>query len=289
MSARRKNPAQLVILGNPRSKRGARKKANGHRASCNCPICKNIRGRRGQNAGDQWMAAAFAKHPGKLHKRLGVPEGQTIPLSLLFSKLRAAKKADDTELEREILLALNARRYAGRRRNPADQPVPDEFAAAVAAYEQFHGRAPDKVLRVQRSAAMRADYVDCGPLLALGMSVPGLAIPSPDKWDTYPHLKFSGVKLARNAEGTQLYAIGGDQDCSGVLEDFQNVDASKDILTLGEIAFVVYLARKRPDPTHPTEYMHPFDTPRPELGYDQVKREIFFIGGTYRVGEWIEG
>lgn len=246
--------------------------------------------RRHPNAGDgKWMAAAFAKHPGKLHKRLGVPEGETIPLPLLFKKLKEAKTAGDTDFEREILLALNARRYAGRRRNPDDVPA-GEFDRAVAGFEEFHGRAPDRVLERQRSAAMRADYFACGPLLGVGLFVPGLGIPKPDHWDEYPHLKFEkDVKLASNADGTQLYAIGGNQDCSGVLDDFERVDKSKDILTLGEIAFVVYLARKQPDPSHPTEYMHPFKAPRPELGYDQVKQEIFFIGGNYTIREWIEG
>lgn len=342
MSARRKNPAQLVILGNPRRK--AKRRCNGapgHKPTCDCAICKNMRaaGRnpsardrglsptrkaarrrtairrqlrsmgapldsRGAeslkqlrakrrkalgNASGKWMAAAFSKHPGKLHKRLGVPENKTIPLSLLFSKLKEAKRAGDTELEREILLALNARRYSGRKKNPDDQPVPDEFPAAVAKYEEFHGRGPDAVLKRQRSAAMRAEYVSLGPLLALAPYVPGLALPTPDHWPDYPHLKFEhDVKLATNAEGTQLYAIGGNQDCSAVLSSFEGVDKSKDIVTLGELAFVVYLARKKPDPSHPTEYMHRFDAPRPELGYDQLKAEIFFIGGRYEIREWIE-
>lgn len=37
--------------------------------------------------GAKWMAKAFAKHPGRLHRNLGVPLGQKIPAS----KLRAAK------------------------------------------------------------------------------------------------------------------------------------------------------------------------------------------------------
>lgn len=35
----------------------------------------------------KWMQKAFGKNPGKLHRNLGVPQGQKIPAS----KLRAAK------------------------------------------------------------------------------------------------------------------------------------------------------------------------------------------------------
>jgi hypothetical protein len=220
-SCRKKNPAQLVILGNPRRRRKKPNAGNGHKASCSCPICKNM---RGANAGK-------------------------------------SKRRGNSEESR-----------------------------ALAKYEEFHGRQPDKILSRQRSAAMRADYVSLGPLLAVAPFVTGMGIPSPDHWDAYPHLKFEkDVKLAMNADGTQLYAIGGNQDCSAVLGDFQGVDKNKDLVTLGELAFVVYLARKQPDPTHPTEYMHKFGVPRPQLGYDQVKQEIFFIGGSYQIREWIEG
>ncbi|MGA9565452.1 MAG: hypothetical protein WBS19_08010 [Candidatus Korobacteraceae bacterium] len=60
----------------------------------------------------KWMAKAFSKHPGKLHERLHVPEGEPIP----ESKLDKAAHSSDTSLKREAVLAETAKRYAGRRR-----------------------------------------------------------------------------------------------------------------------------------------------------------------------------
>jgi len=63
----------------------------------------------------KWMQKAFAKHPGKLHEKLHVPEGEKIPQS----KLDKAAHSSDTTLKREAVLAKTAKRYAGRRRKKA--------------------------------------------------------------------------------------------------------------------------------------------------------------------------
>jgi hypothetical protein len=63
----------------------------------------------------KWMAKAFEKHPGKLHQRLHVPEGEPIP----ESKLDKATHSSDTGLKREAVLAKTAKRYAGRRHKKA--------------------------------------------------------------------------------------------------------------------------------------------------------------------------
>lgn len=44
---------------------------------------------------------------GKLHKRLGIPEGETIPMSRLHSELKKAKDSGDTELEKMVNFAIN--------------------------------------------------------------------------------------------------------------------------------------------------------------------------------------
>ena len=44
---------------------------------------------------------------GKLHARLGVPQGQPIPAA----KLRAAKKSPDPSLRKEATFAINARGF----------------------------------------------------------------------------------------------------------------------------------------------------------------------------------
>ena len=48
----------------------------------------------------KWIAKAI-KHPGALHRELGVPEGKTIPAK----KLAAAKKSDNPTLRRRANLA----------------------------------------------------------------------------------------------------------------------------------------------------------------------------------------
>jgi hypothetical protein len=63
----------------------------------------------------KWMAKAFSKHPGKLHERLHVPEGEPIP----ESKLEKATHSSDLGLKREAVLAETAKRYAGRRHKKA--------------------------------------------------------------------------------------------------------------------------------------------------------------------------
>jgi hypothetical protein len=56
----------------------------------------------------KWMAEAFGENPGKLHRRLHVPEGERIP----ETKLRKAEHSSDPTLRREAALARTGRRYA---------------------------------------------------------------------------------------------------------------------------------------------------------------------------------
>lgn len=188
--------------------------------------------------------------------------------------------------------------FANQPENQPEQDEMSELQQAVKVYQAFHGEDPSEILEAQRSAAMRLNYAAMGPLAGLGLYVEGAPIPSPDHWETYPGAVETGeskIVLACNAVdggqgetiGTQLYAIGGRQDeFERVAEDLGE-DLSKDILDLGPLAFVVYVDSKPPD-RQTTEYMHKFDEPRPDLGYDRLKREIFFAGGKYKIeGLWL--
>jgi len=195
--------------------------------------------------------------------------------SLAEARTRSARRraAEDVEFWGNKMAFLSSAKA-----NPAG-----ELDQAVKLYQEFHGKDPKGVIEAQRSAAMRLDYTCLGKLLALGLYAEGVKIPSPDHWDEYPHLRFDEeVKLASNAGGAQLYAIGGNQDVSEVLAKLPDVDATKDLADLGELAFVVYEARKAPS-FEVVEWMHTFDEPRPRLGFDQVKHELFFVGGRYEV------
>jgi len=55
--------------------------------------------------GGYWIQKAIGRDRGKLHRRLGVPQGKKIPLS----KLRKAEHSKDLSLRREAILAETLR------------------------------------------------------------------------------------------------------------------------------------------------------------------------------------
>lgn len=55
-----------------------------------------------------WMEKAFSKNKGKLHKELGVPEGNKIPAK----KLNKAAKSSNPTLKKEAVLARTAKRVS---------------------------------------------------------------------------------------------------------------------------------------------------------------------------------
>ncbi len=173
---------------------------------------------------------------------------------------------------------------AMRRRNAVS-----EQEQAVKLFQDFHGKDPTGIVEAQRSAAMRLDYTALGDLVAVGFEVPDGWSESrlAEHWDQLPHLGFEGdeVKLASSANGKQLYAIGGNQNLDRSLEAFE-VDTSKDLIDLGEAAFVVYFARKAAGDFQPVEWTHKLGGKNgqvPRLGYDKLRKEIFFSGGEYHV------
>ena len=155
-------------------------------------------------------------------------------------------------------------------------------------FETFHGRSSEEIARKQVSAAMRKDYTALGDLVSIGFDDCGysedtLAV----KWDKCPRIDFTkadGTMLASSPDGKQLYAIGGNQDVSACLKTFEGVDESKDLIDLGEIAFVVYHARKIHTNYEPTDWCHKFGTAkttRPRLMFNRLQEQIYFVGGEY--------
>lgn len=160
---------------------------------------------------------------------------------------------------------------AGRRkRNP-------ELQKAAALYRKFHGRDPQQILELQEAAEARKDYT------ALGDAVE-LWIQPPDKAQAKLNLDETGVKLASNADGTQLYLVGGNQRLDHCLKKFTD-DGDKDFIDLGEALRVTYMARKAPS-FEKTDWVHDFGEEsnlRPRVVYDQLNHRILFAGGTYTV------
>jgi hypothetical protein len=60
---------------------------------------------------EKWMQKAFGAHPGRLHRALGVPEGEKIPAS----KLSKAAGSKSGHMRKMVALARTGTKYAGKR------------------------------------------------------------------------------------------------------------------------------------------------------------------------------
>jgi hypothetical protein len=155
----------------------------------------------------------------------------------------------------------------------------DELPEAERLYETFHGREPREILELTDSAVERGEYVNLGDLVEL-------TIVAPDRNHVKVGFKDDGVRLASTAEGTQLVLIGGNQDISRTLGMFGAEDTSKDLLDLGDLKQIVYDAAKWQTDFTPQEWKHDLGEEsgiRPRVLFNQLKKRIFFAGGTYRV------
>jgi len=165
-------------------------------------------------------------------------------------------------------------KFIFRNRNPDD----GELEAAAELFEEFHGREPREILEMQESAEQRREYTALGELIEL-------TIVAPNGEHVLVGFKNDGVRVASSPDGSQLYLLGGEQDISGSLELF-GADESKDVIDLGEAKQIVYEAAKWQTNFDPQEWKHDFGEEsgvRPRAFYDQLKKRIFFAGGTYQV------
>jgi len=162
----------------------------------------------------------------------------------------------------------------GRRRKDRKRRNPDETRQAVKLFQSFHGRDPEEIAEKHVSAEMRKDYAAVGALEYLKVVTP-LGQTAQFNFDG------DGVTLASSPEGKQLYCIGGNQNLSQCL----TADSlAKDFIDLGECIEVQYLARKVHGNFEPVSYFHKFGEKtgeRPQLAYDKLKKQIFFVGGAY--------
>jgi hypothetical protein len=188
------------------------------------------------------------------------------------------------------LIGRKTRNPKRRRRNEEETAPEDrssEAEQAVTLFEKFHGKAPAETLELQRSAAMRLDYTALGDLRAIGIGEAEYhGNDLVQHWEELPFLDFAdnAVKLASAPNGRQLYLIGGTQDVTDTLGDFEGVDPEKDLIDLGVAGFVVYDARKKHSNFEPIEWVHELGEKGgelPRIMYDRLKQELFFVGGEY--------
>lgn len=156
---------------------------------------------------------------------------------------------------------------AGRRRNPDA-----EIEQGSDLYEQFHGKAAERIDEVELESRDRKTYTKLGDLVELDIH-------------RGSKLLFDGERpvLASDPRGHQLYVLGG-----VVLskDDMDRDAADKDLIDLGEASCIVYFTRKGFDNFEPVEYKHKFGEEtgeRPHLLYDRRNRRLLFAGGAYQV------
>jgi hypothetical protein len=171
-------------------------------------------------------------------------------------------------------IAISNPRKAKSEKRKAKSENPDETAEAARLYEEFHGKKPDQVQDLIEREVARDTYSALGDLLELRFNKSG------DKYK----LDFQGcrVKLASSAEGSQLYLIGGDQNCDALLAK----NGHKDFVSLGVIDAVTYVTRKGFDRFHESAYQHKFGEEggeKPWGLYNTLSKKIFIVDGSYRI------
>jgi len=157
-----------------------------------------------------------------------------------------------------------------RRRNSS------ELLAAARMSEQFHGRPAKHIRAVEETERYRRDLAWLGKAVDLQIDVEmadGHVRPF-----TFP----SGVSLACNPKGTQLYFVGGDQS----LNEKKLGLGEKDLYLIGPVHFIAYQARKGLDNFELATYEHEFGEEGGELPfllYDAVAKKVRLAGGSYKI------
>lgn len=233
--------------------RGARLNPRGHKAGCKCFACKHARGEN---------PARGKKHDVYGRKFRGATEQEAKKRALRLHELKGRRAA---------------KRTFGRT-NPArrKRTNPNDTQQAVRLFETFHGKKANEIVEKHVSAAMRKDYTALGSLDYLKIRTPlGQLVEFSFESD--------GVKLASSPDGRQLYAIGGNQNVERCVDDDS---LQKDLIDLGDGVEVAYTARKIHTGYTPTQWFHKFGEKTgslPRIGYDKLRKQIFFIGGDYYI------
>ena len=71
----------------------------------------------------KWMASAFRKHPGALHRATHTPIGETIPAAKLAAAAKRAKTTGNTRLAREVALAKVGKKLGRKHGKRETQPA----------------------------------------------------------------------------------------------------------------------------------------------------------------------
>lgn len=200
-------------------------------------------------------ASPFAKCVSSVKKH----GGAAAPRAVCAAAGRA--KYGQAEMTRRSVAGKKAK---ARKGNPPE--------AAVEAYEDFHGRQPDEMVKVTKTIHYHKNLAGAGKLEKLEVIS--------RRGDKVILSGFKGALLAFNEKRTQLFVEGGDQRVD--LKQF-GVQTVHEMEALGEVKAVEYFTRK----DHLGKdggtaiYRHKFSKPYPELQYDVLNEQLIFSGGSY--------
>ena len=162
---------------------------------------------------------------------------------------------------------------------------------AAKMYADFHGRSPREVIALQESHVKAGQYAALGEMGDLWLQPVSNDVPF-GQWPK-PEIVFEKkdkVKLATDAEGKQLFLIGGNQEM--LEKELLEVEAGpggngdRRFVALGLAYGISYISEKVFDGFQPTEYVHVLGEETGEVPaayYDRAKKKILLVGGAYRI------
>jgi hypothetical protein len=188
----------------------------------------------------------------------------------------AASQARSGNLDHDIRHALGLL----SKRNPAPKhrrngtSEDEETRKARKVFRGFHQADPDKVTTVTEKLHDAGKYALLGRLFRYEMQS-GHKL---ECWD-------ANINLTSDPDARQLFLWGGNQDLEHALRSF-GVRSRVQLVDLGEIKKIWYVAQKGMHNFQPTEYHHRFGEDggqRPRLMYDRKNKKQFIVGGDYKI------
>lgn len=179
--------------------------------------------------------------------------------------------------------------------------------------QAFHGRPPQKVYEVEQPLATRKDLAFLGAMEELAVATPN--------GELHELALSNAVHLCADPAGRQLYLIGGDQSLTTAGIRAMGGDPRQDVIDLGEVVAICYVAVKRHLGNADDDAYHHFfgeadaqkqagddavaafygdydageppdsagfyeefpNLRRPRLIYDRLSKQMSFAGGSYVV------
>lgn len=179
----------------------------------------------------------------------------------------------------------------GAKRNPEDE--------AAEMYEAFHGTPSEEVVEFEDTIHYHKNLAQLGMLAGMLVETETngtMAIAfSGYRWDNkekaFEEDKRVDVSkttiLASNETGTQLF-FRGDQELKLDQFKFSKTEASKEVVTIGDVEMITYHARKIFDGKEEEyDYFHEFSeddgAPLPKLIYHTLSKTMTLAGGAYKI------